>query len=138
MMTKILNSNFSYYLQAKGSGINNLLLNVTQILNELENEQRLDIDNKVDSLHSHWTEVKDIVENRLDLATLFLNFLKLADSISNMFDYFEKSLNEMPQDEQLKQLDSAWGKIKSAFHQLKLDGTQFIDETRKVFIFPFF
>lgn len=119
-------------MQAKGSDINNLLLNVTEILNEVEDAQRKDIDHKVESIHTHWTELKNIVESRVDLVTVFIQFLQLADSLSNMFDYIEQVLQNAPEEEKLKQLDMVWGKVKPAYEQLKSEGARFMDETSKV------
>lgn len=107
-------------------------MNVTHILTEIEDDQRKDIDTKVEALHTHWTNLKNIVENRVDLVQLFAHILKLADSISNMFDYVERALEETPADEKLRQLDTIWNKIKPAYAQLKLDGARFIDEMSKV------
>lgn len=89
-------------------------------------------------MHNHWTNLKNIVENRVDLVQLFAHILKLADSISNMFDYVEKALEETPADEKLRKLDTVWNKIKPAYAQLKLDGARFIDEMSKVCVCVFF
>lgn len=121
-------------MQGKGSDINNLLLSVTEILNEVEDGQRKDIDHKVESIHTHWTELKNIVENRVDLVTVFIQFLQLADSLANMFEYIEQVLKNAPEEEKLKQLDVVWNKVKPAYEQLKSEGARFMDETSKVII----
>lgn len=108
-------------------------MNVTEILNEVEDAERKDIDSKVDSIHSHWTELKNIVENRVDLVTTYMQFLQLADSLSNMFEYVEKVLRDAPEKEKLQQLDALWSnKIKPAYDQLKSEGARFMDETSRV------
>lgn len=105
---------------------------MTDILSEIEDAERKDIDNKVDSIHSHWTELKNIVETRVDLVTTFLQFLQLADSLSNLFEHVERVLREVPEQEKLRQLDAVWSKIKPAYEQLKSEGARFVDETSKV------
>lgn len=107
-------------------------MNVTEILNEVEDAERKDIDSKVDSIHSHWTELKNIVENRVDLVTTYMQFLQLADSLSNMFEYVEKILRDAPEKEKLQQLDAVWSKIRPAYDQLKSEGARFMDETSRV------
>lgn len=109
-----------------------MLLAVKDILSEVETEQRVDIDRKVDALHSHWTQLRTIVEDRVDLVTVFLQFLQLAESLSNMFDYIEKMLRESPESEKLAQLDAVWLKVKPAYEQLKSEGARFLNETAKV------
>lgn len=107
---------------------------MTEILSEIEDAERKDIDHKVDSIHSHWTELKNIVETRVDLVTTFLQFLQLADSLSNLFDHVEKVLREVPEQDKLRQLDAVWSKIKPAYEQLKSEGARFVDETSKVIL----
>lgn len=109
-----------------------MLLAVKDILSEVETEQRVDIDRKVDALHSHWTQLRTIVEDRVDLVTVFLQFLQLAESLSNMFDYIEKMLRESPESDKLAQLDAVWLKVKPAYEQLKSEGARFLNETAKV------
>lgn len=109
-----------------------MLLSVKDILSEVEAEQRVDIDRKVDALHSHWTQLRTIVEDRVDLVTVFLQFLQLAESLSNMFDYIEKMLQQAPESEKLVQLDAVWLKVKPAYEQLKIEGARFLSDTSKV------
>lgn len=116
----------------KGTEINNLLISVTEILGEIEVGQRHDIDQKVEALHSHWTQLKNLIEGRVDLVTVFVQFLQLAESLSNMFDYIEKMLHESPEQDRLAQLDAVWTKVKPAYEQLKSEGARFLDETSKV------
>lgn len=124
-----------YFWQARGNEINNQLLTVTQILNEIEDDQRKDIDQKVDAIHTHWIELKNIVENRVDLVSILIQFLKLAESLSNMFNYLENVLKTVPEEEKMNQLNNIWSKVQPAYAQLKSEGERFIDETSKVNIF---
>lgn len=109
-----------------------MLLSVTEILAELEGDQRHDIDQKVEALHDHWTQLKNLIIGRVDLVTVFVQFLQLADSLSNMFDYIEKMLSESPEQDRLAQLDDVWTKVKPAYEQLKSEGARFLDGTSKV------
>lgn len=107
-------------------------MTVTQILNEIEDDQRKDIDQKVDAIHNHWIELKNIVENRVDLVRILIQFLKLAESLSNMFNYLENVLKNVPEEEKMNQLNNIWSKVQPAYAQLKSEGERFIDETSKV------
>lgn len=86
----------------------------------------------MDAIHTHWIELKNIVESRVDLATILIQFLKLADSLSNMFNYLEGVLNTVPEEDKLNQLNTIWGKVQPAYAQLKSEGERFIDEASKV------
>lgn len=118
--------------QVKGTEINELLISVTGILTDIDSDQRRDIDQKVEALHGHWTQLKVLIEGRVDLVTVFVQFLQLADSLSNMFDYIEQMLRECPERERLAQLDAVWTKVKPAYEQLKSEGQRFVDEAAKV------
>ncbi len=72
------------------------------------------------------------MENRVDLVTILIQFLKLADSLSNMFNYLENVLKSVPEEEKMNQLNSIWSKVQPAYAQLKSEGERFIDETSKV------
>lgn len=66
------------------------------------------------------------------MVTVFVQFLQLAESLSNMFDYIEKMLRESPEQDRLSQLDVVWTKVKPAYEQLKSEGARFLDESSKV------
>lgn len=107
-------------------------MGVTAILEEIDENQRKDIDTKVESLHNHWGDLRNIVENRLDLVSLFIQFLHQAEGLLSIFEYFELLQDETPDEEKLQKLDDVWGQIKPAYAKLKVGGTRFIDELARV------
>lgn len=109
----------------------------------MADHQREDVDSKVESLHKHWTDLKDLIEARVDLVQLYISFHEDAEILADMFDFGENMLKTTPEEERLKQFEAAWSKIKQAYTQLKNTGKQFVDEASKVrnsyidiFIFP--
>ena len=102
------------------------------MLEYLSEEQRRDIDLKVDSIHKHWTDLKNLIENRVDLVSIFIQFLEEAESLGNMFDLMERFLKANVDENQLSKLESAWSKIQPAYSQLKNTAVRVVDVTSKV------
>lgn len=98
----------------------------------MDDNQRRDIDKKVEALHQHWTDLKKLVETRVDLVTLFINFHIDAESLSEMFTYAENMLKTIPEEERLHQFEQTWEKIKPAYIQLKTVGNRFLNDISKV------
>lgn len=114
-------------LEIKGTEINSLFVHTTTILESLEKAERKDVDHKVQSLHDTWNELKTIVENRVDAATNYIQFLQSAEKLIDMFEHVEGILRTMPEESKITILDDAWSKIKPAYGQLKENGNHFLD-----------
>lgn len=119
-------------LELKGTEINKLLGNTSQILESIERDERDEVDKRVQTLRDTWDKIKTIVENRLDLSTNFIKFLQLTDKLSEMFDCVEQILQSQPDDSKLNQMDELWAKISSAYAQLKDDGNNFVEHISMV------
>lgn len=119
-------------LEIKGTEINHLFTNTSKILESLDEAERKEVHDKVQSLHDTWDRLKTIVENRVDLATNFIKFLLLAEKLATMFQNVEEVLRSAPEESKLSQLDDVWIRIKSAYAQLKDDGTSFLEHTSMV------
>lgn len=114
-------------LEIKGTEINSLFVHTTTILESLDETERKDVDQKVQSLHDTWKELKMIVENRVDAATNYIKFLQSAEKLTDMFEHVESILRTTPEESEIAILDDKWSKIKPAYGQLKEDGNDFVD-----------
>lgn len=121
-------------LEAKGTEINKLLVNTSQVLESIENNERDDVDKRVQTLRDSWNHIKTIVENRVDLSTNFIKFIQLADKLGEMFSCVEQILQSPPDESKLIQMDELWAKISSAYTQLKDDGNSFVEHISMVSI----
>lgn len=119
-------------LEAKGTEINRLLVNTSQILESVEKNERDDVDKRVQTLRDAWNNIKSIVENRVDLSTNFIKFLQLAEKLAEMFKCVEQILQSPPDESKLNQMDELWAKISSAYAQLKDDGNSFVEHISMV------
>lgn len=114
-------------LEGKGSEINKLLANTSQIVETIEREERDDVEKRIQSLRNSWDSIKSIVENRVDLSTNFIKFLQLAEKLGEMFNCVEQILQSPPDESKLTQMDELWTKISSAYKQLNDDGNSFVE-----------
>lgn len=119
-------------LEAKGTEINKLLSDTSQILELIEKEERDDVDKRVQKLRDSWDIIKTIVENRVDLSTNFIKFLQLAEKLAEMFKCVEQILQSSPDESKLSQMDELWARISSAYTQLKEDGNSFVEHISMV------
>lgn len=119
-------------LEARGSEINKLLVNTSQVLESIEKEERDEVEKRVQSLRNSWDNIKTIVESRLDLSTNFIKFLQLSEKLSEMFNCVEQILQSPPDESKLGQMDELWARISSAYTQLKDDGSNFVEHISMV------
>lgn len=118
--------------QAKGTDINELLLTLTPVIAHLDESQRKDVDAKVESLHKHWTHLKNIAKIRTDVTAVFIQFLDDSASLEKVFNEVELILRTAANSENLKQIEKAWEVIKPAFKEIKNTGARVVAGLDKV------
>ncbi|XP_031619553.1 muscle M-line assembly protein unc-89 isoform X2 [Contarinia nasturtii] len=119
-------------LEIKGTQINRLLSDTSQILEAIDKDERDEVDKRVQALRDSWDVIKTIVENRVDLSTNFIKFLQLAEKLAEMFKCVEQILQSSPEQSKLSQMDELWAKICTAYTQLKEDGNSFVEHISMV------
>lgn len=119
-------------LEAKGSDINELLMNTSKVLESLDTTERLEVDQRIEDLRNTWKTLEIIVENRVDLSTNFVKMLQLSGKLSEMFTYFEQILQSQCDATKLPQMNELWTKIEMGCTQLRNDGNSFVEHTSMV------
>lgn len=119
-------------LQKKGIEINELLTSTSHIVDEFEESDRKDIDRKVQMLHDTWSELRTIVESRVDLVTVYIRFLQTAEHLTQMFARVEEKLRTAPEERKMAEIDGLWNEVRSIYGQLKNDGNTFIANVKSV------
>lgn len=76
--------------------------------------------------------MKNIAEARVDLVSLYIQFLDESESLAKTFDQIEAILKTSPNEENLQRIQKAWTVIQPAYTEIKLTARRFIDEASKV------
>ncbi|KAF5301257.1 hypothetical protein FQR65_LT00957 [Abscondita terminalis] len=122
-------------LQTKGNEINALLLTLPPVLEYLEDNQRHDVDQKVEELHQLWLKLKNILETRLDLSAIYVKFHTEADYVNRQIDQLEDILNNSSKeidDDTLNKLEEKWESLIPLYQSAKNTGITFINATGQV------
>jgi titin len=126
-------------LQTKGNEINALILTLPPILEYLEDNQRKDVDSKVEEMHERWINLKNVLENRLGLARIYVKFHMEADIVNREMDKLEADLlqnKDRVTDDVLRNLEENWESLVPLYQSAKNTGLTFIDQANKVGLVP--
>lgn len=112
-----------------------MLLTLPPILEFLDDSHREDVDRKVEELHNRWMKLKSILENRLDLAGVYVKFHMEADIVSKELDSLDASLRQSSDnitEDQLRRLEEKWESIVPLYQSAKNTGLTFISQVNQV------
>ncbi|CAH1976515.1 unnamed protein product [Acanthoscelides obtectus] len=121
-------------LQTKGNEINSLLLTLPPILEYLEDNQRKDIDKKVEDLHDRWMRLKNILESRMELSRIYVKFHTEADLVSKGMDRLEDSIRvnkDKIDDKTMAYIEEQFDSLVPLYQSAKNTGLTFINEARR-------
>lgn len=105
------------------------------ILEYLEDDQRKDVDQKVEELHERWMKLKNILENRMELSRQYVKFHMEADIVNKEMDKLDQHLldNKNNMDEQtMDRLEKKFESIIPLYQCAKNSGITFIEESHMV------
>lgn len=89
-------------------------------------------------MHERWIQLKNILENRLDLARIYVKFHMEADIVHKEMDNLERELlqnQDNVTDELMKNLEEKWESLVPLYQSAKNTGLTFIDQANKVGVF---
>lgn len=93
------------------------------------------MDQKVDALHSHWLNLKSLLESRIDLAVIYVKFHSLAVQLANEFDAAEEEFKKSPDgvsEDTIRHVEQKWLSIQQLYSQLTNVGKNFTEDASKV------
>lgn len=118
-------------LEEKGNEINSLLGNLKTIVEFLDDNQRQDVDRKIDALRKNWSELKNFVLARVDVIDSYIKFHELAESLKGLFRNLEADIRSY-QGQNKSDIENQWLNIRNEFGNLKNAAQKFKDEVGKV------
>ncbi|ERL83472.1 hypothetical protein D910_00476 [Dendroctonus ponderosae] len=121
-------------VNTKGNEINQLLLTLPPILEYLEDNQRIDVDSKVEGLHNRWMKLKNLLENRLDLARIYVKFFMEVDIVNREMDALEDSTRgrESVDESSMRTIEEKFELLVPYFQSAKNTGLTFISESHRI------
>uniref|UniRef100_A0A182MAH5 Ig-like domain-containing protein n=1 Tax=Anopheles culicifacies TaxID=139723 RepID=A0A182MAH5_9DIPT len=129
----LLHHQFLNDLEIKGNAINNLLVRLTPSLEHLADEQRDDVQRKIDLIRQHWIALKNTVIERVDLLKLYIRFHQEAETLRNQFDAHAiqfTTFKDNPADHSL--ILAAIANIRQTLESLRPLGGQCLDQLRQI------
>jgi hypothetical protein len=105
---------------------------VQQYLDNIEEEQKRDVNEKISQLLKNFNDLSNVLTSRIPIIELFLKFHHEAEHLTNLFNNFEHSLKTQKNSDVFHYIDTVWEKIQSQFSLLKTLQKLFASETTKV------
>lgn len=88
----------------------------------------------MDNLHSHWMNLKCVLEARIDLATEYVKFHKWAVKLANAFDEVDELFRATDgvDEDTISRVEQHWLQIQQLYGQLSNLGKSFVEEAALV------
>lgn len=86
-------------------------------------------------MHERWMKLKTILENRLDLARIYVKFHMEADIVNGEMDLLDASLREYSNnvdEDTARTLEEKWESLVPLYQSAKNTGLTFISQSNKV------
>lgn len=122
-------------LQVKGTEINALLKTVPDLLTTLDETRRVEVEEKAESLHSQWISLKQVLDKRTELATLYVKFHTLIVELAAPLDSLTGRLNDKPSETERTQLEEQYNTVTQLFVQLGTVADNFKQDSLTVSVF---
>lgn len=127
-------SQFLADLEDKGNEINNLLGNLKSIVEFLDDNQRQDVDRKIEALRKNWIDLKNFVLARVDIIDSYIHFHEIAEVLHESFGKLQTDIRTLSNREG-EIVDEDWAKVRKEFVELKNQAKDFEGQVTRVSIF---
>jgi len=110
--------------------IKSLLSLLPTFMNQISDQQRDDLQEKVEALQQQWIKLTSQLEERIQLSRTYVKFHSLAVDLATELDSLEEKMRETG--EQTSPLQEKWFSSQQIFRQLDQVGRNFIIDCRAV------
>ncbi len=118
----------------KNDQFKNVESKFTPFLEFVEDSQRADVTEKINSLLKNWNDLNSFVAARIPIIELYYRFHQEAEHLVNLFSNLEETLKTSKRSEDFHYIDTVWSKIKTQFMLLKSIAKHFDAEKIKVWL----
>lgn len=120
------------YFQMKGTEINALLSTVPDLVKTLDDERRADVEEKAEALKEKWSWLKQVLEKRTELSTLYVKFHSIIVELATQVDSLSERLNGTPQESENRELEEQYCNATQLFAQLGNVADNFNEDSARV------
>ncbi|KAK6627495.1 hypothetical protein RUM44_009973 [Polyplax serrata] len=120
--------------QMKEEEFKSFVTKTSDLLGDLEEEQKRDGSEKMKSLQDHWMKLKFQLENRVDLSKMYVAFHSKAVEVTSKYDLIEDELKKRATvgDDDTQNIHANCRIAEDMFVELSHTGNNFIEDSQKV------
>lgn len=122
-------------LERRTDEVEHLEFEILPIREKLEESQKLELKSKVEELQRSWSKTKELVANRIDLGTVYLQFHMVADELTREVESIESELKsnaDVLDERKVEELGRRWKDLQPLYVKLTGSGKAFLDAAIKV------
>ena len=127
-------------LERRTDEVEHLEFEILPIRERLDEEQKLELRSKVEELKNSWSKTKELVANRIDLGSLYLQFHVVVEELTREIESIESELKshvDVLDERKIEQLGRRWKDLQPLYVKLTNTGKSFLDSAIKVTKFTF-
>ncbi|OAD58515.1 Muscle M-line assembly protein unc-89 [Eufriesea mexicana] len=122
-------------LERRTDEVEHLEFEILPIRERLEEAQKLELQSKVEELKNSWTKTKDLVANRIDLGSLYLQFHLVVEELTREIESIESDLKrqaDVLDEGKIDQLGRRWRDLQPLYVKLNNTGEAFLNAALKI------
>lgn len=122
-------------LDQRTEDVEHLEFEILPIRERLEETQKLELQLKVEELKSSWLKTKDLIANRIDLGSLYLQFHMVVEELTGEIESIENELKryaDILDEGKINELARRWKDLQPLYVKLTGSGKAFLDAAIKV------
>lgn len=127
-------------LERRTDDVEHLEFEILPIRERLDEEQKLELQSKVQELKNSWSRTKELVANRIDLGSLYLQFHVVVEELTREIESIESELKrhtDVLDERKIELLGRHWKDLQPLYVKLTNAGKAFLDSAIKVTRFTF-
>ncbi|CAD1476295.1 unnamed protein product, partial [Heterotrigona itama] len=122
-------------LERRTDEVEHLEFEILPIRERLDEEQKLELQSKVEELKNSWSKTKELVANRIDLGSLYLQFHVVVEELTREIESIESELKrhtDVLDERKIEQLGRRWKDLQPLYVKLTNAGKAFLDSAIKI------
>ncbi|XP_043525684.1 uncharacterized protein LOC122536948 isoform X4 [Frieseomelitta varia] len=122
-------------LERRTDDVEHLEFEILPIRERLDEEQKLELQSKVEELKNSWSRTKELVASRIDLGSLYLQFHVVVEELTREIESIEGELKrhtDVLDERKIELLGRRWKDLQPLYVKLTNTGKAFLDSAIKI------